>query len=206
MTTATAPRPTTAVSPDALLHASERRISVEEYFAMGEAGILGEDDRVELLDGRLIDMPPIGPSHSHSVNDLGELFARRVYAGEEPPARVSIQNPIEIDEYDVPQPDVVLFDPEMPKDRHPRPDDIYLVVEVADTSVDYDRDVKAGHYAAAGIPEYWLIDLPNEAVDVFRQPEEDGYAERVRHRSGDSLTVSALPEMEAVPVEDVLAS
>lgn len=206
MTTATAPRPTTAVSPDALLHASERRLSVEEYFKMGEAGILGEDDRVELLDGRLIDMPPIGPPHSHGVDDLEELFARRVYVGEESLARLSIQNPVQLDEYDVPQPDVVLYDPDMPKDRHPHPDDIHLVVEVADRSVDYDRNVKAGHSAAAGGPEYWLVNLPGEAVDVFRQPEEDGYAERIRHRRGDSLKVSAVPEMEAVPVEDALAS
>lgn len=194
------------MSPDALLHASERRLSVEEYFKMGEAGIFGEDDRVELLDGRLIDMPPIGPPHSHGVDDLEELFARRVYVGEESLARLSIQNPVQLDEYDVPQPDVVLYDPDMPKDRHPHPDDIHLVVEVADRSVDYDRNVKAGHSAAAGGPEYWLVNLPGEAVDVFRQPEEDGYAERIRHRRGDSLKVSAVPEMEAVPVEDALAS
>lgn len=171
---------------------------------MGEAGILGEDDRVELLDGRLIDMPPIGPPHSHGVNDLVDLFARRMHVGGEPQARLSIQNPIQLDDYGAPQTDVVLYDPDMPTDRHPLPEDIYLVVEVADSSVDYDRDVKASRYAAAGIPEYWLVDLPGEAVDVFRRPEDDTYAERIRHRAGDTLTISALPDVEAVPVEDVL--
>lgn len=204
MAPTTAQRPPPAVSPDAQLHLRERRISVDEYFAMGRAGILAEDDRVELLDGRLIDMPPIGPPHSHGVNDLEELFARRIYTTEEAIARLSIQNPIQLDEYGAPEPDVVLFDPTMPKDRHPRPDDIYLVVEVAESSVEYDRDVKAEHYAAAGIPAYWLVDLPNEVVDVFRQPEDDGYAERSRHRAGDALAISTLPAVEAIPVGEVV--
>lgn len=171
---------------------------------MGESGILGEDDRVELLDGRLIDMPPIGPPHSHSVNNLEELFARRVYSDGPPVARLSIQNPIQLGEYGAPQPDIVLYDPEMPTNRHPRPEDIYLVVEVADSTVEYDRQVKADHYAAAGIPEYWLVDLPGEAVDVFRQPEADGYAERVRHRRDEELSVAVLPDVTPIPVEEVL--
>ncbi|PSQ80219.1 MAG: Uma2 family endonuclease, partial [Bacteroidetes bacterium QS_1_63_11] len=153
MATTTAPRPILSVSPDAQLHLRERRLSVEDYFALGEAGILNEDDRVELLDGRLIDMPPIGPSHSHSVNDLEKLLARRIYSEEPPVAQLSIQNPIQLGEYGAPQPDVVLFDPDIPTDRHPRPEDIYLVVEVADSTVEYDRKVKADRYAAAGIPE-----------------------------------------------------
>ena len=203
MAPTTASPPTPTVSPDTQLHLRERRLSVEEYVAMGEAGVLGDDDRVELLDGRLIDMPPIGPPHGHSVNDLEELFARRLYVHDEPLARLSIQNPIQIDDYSAPQPDVVLYDPEMPRDRHPHPEDIFLVVEVADSSVDYDRTVKAAHYAAAGLPEYWLVDLPKAVVDVFRQPEADGYAERTRHRAGDALSVAALPEMETVPVAQI---
>jgi Uma2 family endonuclease len=93
----------------------------------------------------------------------------------------------------------------MPTDRHPRPEDIYLVVEVADTTVDYDRQVKADRYAAAGIPEYWLVDLPGEAVDVFRRPESDGFAERSRHRRGDAISVLALPEVEALPIESIFS-
>ncbi len=199
-----ASRPDLAVSPDAQLHLRERRLSVEEYFAMAKAGVLGEDDRVELLNGRLIDMPPIGPPHSHSVNDLERLFAQRLYTRKEELARISIQNPVQLDEYSAPEPDVVLYNPDMPRDRHPRSDDIYLVVEVADSTMDYDRNVKATHYAAAGIVEYWLVDLTNEVVDVHRQPEEDGYANRTRYRREESLTVSELPEMEAVPVDGIL--
>jgi Uma2 family endonuclease len=203
MAPTTAPRPTIAVSPDAQIHLRERRISVEEYFAMGEAGILDDDDRVELLDGRLIDMPPIGPPHSHSVDDLQELFARRLYRPEETLARIRIQSPIELDDHSAPEPDLVLYDPDTPTDRHPRPTDIYLVVEVADSTVDYDREVKADRYAAAGIPEYWLVDLPGEAVEVFRQPEDDGYAERIRHRAGDSLAIAKLPDVDAIPLEEI---
>ena len=204
MATTTAPRPTPTVSPDVQLHLRERRLSVEEYFAMGEAGILGEDDRVELLDGRLIDIPPIGPPHGHSVDDLVELLSRRLYAEGDALARVRAQSPIQLDDHSAPEPDVVLYDPDMPRDRHPRSEDIFLVVEVADSSVDYDRNVKATHYAAAGIGEYWLVDLPNGAVDVFRRPEDDGYADRSRYRRGDALTVSRVPEMEGVPVDDIL--
>ena len=205
MSPATASHPsTTAASPEALLHATERRLTVDQYFAMGDAGILGDEDRVELLDGRLIDMPPIGPPHSHSVNGIEQLFARRLYRDKETLAQISVQNPIQIDDHSAPQPDLVLYDPDMPRDRHPQPDDIDLVVEVADTSVAYDRDVKAGRYAAAGLREYWLVDLPGAAVDVYRRPEADGYAERIRHRAGDTLTVDALPAMDAVPVEDIV--
>jgi Uma2 family endonuclease len=77
-------------------------------------------------------------------------------------------------------------------------------VEVAESSVDYDREVKAAHYAAAGIPEYWLVDLSTDVIDVFRQPEADGYAERHRHRAGDALTIATLPDVEAVPVGDIV--
>lgn len=193
-----------AVSSDVHLHLSERRLTVDDYVAMAEAGILSADDRIELLDGRLIEMSPIGPSHSHSVNALERLFAQRLYINDPASAHLSVQNPIQLDEHSAPEPDLVLYDPEMPRDRHPHPEDIFLFVEVAESSVDYDRTVKAEHYAAAGIPEYWLVDLSAELIDVFRQPEDDGYAERHRHRSGDTLSVSTLPDVETVPIEDVL--
>lgn len=204
MATTTAPRPVSTVSPDVQLHLREHRISVDEYLAMGEAGVLGEDNRLELLDGRLIDMPPIGPTHGHSVDDFVELFTRRLYVEDAPLARVRVQSPIQLDDYSAPEPDVVLYDADMPRNRHPLPEDIVLVVEVADSAADYDRDVKAKHYAAAGIVEYWLVDLPNKVVDVFRRPEDDGYADRTRHRSGDGLPIAALPDVEPVPVENVL--
>ena len=171
---------------------------------MGEAGILSEDDRVELLDGYILSMSPIGPSHAHCVNRLNELFVQRVVMGEKRRAQVGVQNPIGISEISEPEPDLVLYDPNVPTDRHPGPNDLFLVVEVADSSVEYDCDVKGRAYGEAGIPEYWVVDLENELVEVFRRPEADGYAERIRHRRGDDLSITALPDLESLPVADLL--
>jgi Uma2 family endonuclease len=186
------------------LHTLERRITVEEYHAMGEAGVFPDGTRIELLDGRLIEMPPPGPAHSHCVNDLADLFNERLFAQEERPARTSVQNPIQLAEFDEPLPDLVLFDVDTPTDRHIRPDDTFLVVEVADTSLAKDRDVKAEKYGMEGIREYWVVDLENAVVEVFREPDVDGYGQRVRHRRGDELTVAALPDLAPIPVSDVL--
>lgn len=187
-----------------MLHARERRISVDEYHKMGEAGIFSEDDRIELLDGHLIIMSPIGPLHSHGVNDLADEFNRRLYALETQSVKVSVQNPLQLGEYGEPQPDLVLYDSNMPRDRHIQPDDSFLVVEVAESSVEYDRDVKSKYYGQAGIPEYWVVDLDQEVVEVFRRPEVDGYAERIRHRPGDDLSVTTLPEVGPIPVDGIL--
>ncbi|PSQ97648.1 MAG: Uma2 family endonuclease [Bacteroidetes bacterium SW_9_63_38] len=205
MATTTAPSPSFPSLPsNDQVHRRERRLSVDDYLAMGRAGILDEDDRVELLNGRLINMTPIGPPHSHSVNALERLLARRLYDKDPAPAHISVQNPIQLSEHSAPEPDLVLYDPEMPRDRHPHPEDIFLVVEVAESSIDYDRTVKAAHYAAAGLPECWLVDLSHERVDVFRQPEDDGYAERHRHRAGDELPISMLPDIKALPVDEIV--
>lgn len=192
-----------AVSPEAILHARERRITVEEYHAMGEAGILSGDDRVELLDGHLISMSPIGPSHAHCVNRLTELFIEWKQTGEER-VQVSVQNPVHLGDESELESDLALYDPDAPTSRHLRPEDAFLVVEVADTSLEYDRDVKAPQYGRAGIPECWVVDLGNGVIEVFRQPEADGYAERIRHRWGDTLTVTALPDLDPLSADDVL--
>ncbi len=187
-------------APEAALYTRERRITVEEYRAMGEAGILSEDDRIELLDGHLISTSPIGPSHAHCVNRLTELFGERKGTA----IRVSVQNPVHLDDVSEPEPDLVLYDSTAPTSRHLRPGDTFLVVEVADTSIEYDRDVKSDRYSQAGIPEYWVVDLANEVVEVFRRPEDDGYAERIRHRRGDTLTITALPDLDPLTVDDIL--
>lgn len=199
----TSSRPAVSV-PESLLYARERRITVEEYHAMGEAGIFSEDDRIELLDGHLIAMPPVGPAHSHGVNDLADLFNQQLYAFDDPPARVSVQNPIQLGEYGEPQPDLVLYDPDVPRDRHIRPSDVILVVEVAESSVEYDRDVKSDQYGRAGIPEYWVVNLERDAVIVFRRPEEGGYAERIRHSRSADLAVKTVPDLNPLPVADIL--
>lgn len=195
---------TGTLASNTLLHARERRVSVDEYHRMADAGILTRDDRVELLSGRIITLSPIGASHFHVVNALEEAFARRLYTSDAPAARISVQNPIRLNDFSEPEPDVVLYRPDVPRDRIPTPEDVLLVVEVADTTVEYDRTVKAAAYADAGLPEYWLVDVSRAAVDVYREPDGATYAERIRHRSGDALSVAALPALDPVDVGAVL--
>jgi Uma2 family endonuclease len=183
----------------------QRPLTVDEYHRMAEAGILSEDDRVELLDGRLIAMTPVGPVHLHCVNRLNELFARRLFGTEETRARISVQNPIRLSDTSEPEPDLALLTPDAPQDRTPVPEDLVLVVEVAVSSGDYDRDVKAPRYAAAGVPAYWVVDLEQAVVDVHRDPDGDTYAERIRYRRDDTLPLPAALTVDPIPVSTIFA-
>lgn len=146
-------------------------------------------------------MTPIGSRHAVCVNRLNRLLM--VAAGDR--AVVQIQSPVELDERSEPQPDVALLHP--PIDRylahHALPPDIFLLVEVPDTTLAFDRDTKAPAYGRAGVAETWVVDLEHEAVLVLRQPGPDGYDERHRARRGDRLEVQALPGV-VVAVDDVL--
>jgi Uma2 family endonuclease len=142
-----------------------RRFNVYEFHRLAEVGILGEDDRVELLDGQIMVMAPIGENHRTVVDLLAELFT------DERKGRylVGVQNPVRIDDEDEPQPDIVLYDRSV-IGRHPRPSDVFLIVEVADTSLDYDRRSKLPVYASAGIKEVWIIDLASYCIQTYRDP------------------------------------
>ena len=140
-----------------------RRFNVQEFYKLAEAGILSEDDRVELLDGQIMVMAPIGENHRTVVDSLAEVFTdqrRSRY-------RVAVQNPLRIDNQDEPQPDIVLYDRSV-IGHHPTPLDVFLIVEVADTSLDYDQRSKMPVYATAGIKEVWIIDLSNYSVQTYR--------------------------------------
>lgn len=169
---------------------STRRFTVEEYQRMGEAGILGEDDRVELIDGRIVEMTPIGERHAASVRRLTNLLAERSRGR----AIVDVQDPVYLDRWSLPQPDVTLLRPRADfYTAHPRPEDLLLVVEVADTSLRYDRDLKLPLYARSAIPEAWLVDLQGEEIKVHTEPGPEGY-QRVRTVTRDAeLEVAALP-------------
>lgn len=177
----------------------QRPLTAEEYHRIGEAGILGEDDRVELLDGRLIAMSPIGPAHLHCVNRLTKLLSRRIYADHDPVPWISIQNPIRLSDVSEPEPDVVLLSADTPQDRTPGPGDVLLVVEVADASADYDRNVKSEAYAEAKVPVYWIVDLRQEMVDVMTEPERGAYAERRRYHRGETVPLPS--RVPGTPVE-----
>ena len=170
---------------------STYRFTVDDYHRLGEAGILGEDDRVELLNGDLITMAPIGGEHRTLVDTLNLLFAR--YA-ENNRYRIGVQNPISLDPHSEPQPDIVLYDPSV-LGRHPEPGEIFLVIEVADTSLNYDLGPKLEAYARAGVPEVWVIDVIRRRVLVRRQPEQGHYQREIEITPDGSVTVEAFPDI-----------
>jgi Uma2 family endonuclease len=173
----------------------ERRLfTVHEHAIMREAGILHEDDRVELLDGEIIAMRPIGSLHVSLVNRLTKLLVQ--LADDE--GIVSIQNPIRLNEYGEPQPDLVLLSPRADyyADAIATPDDVLLVVEVADSSLEYDRDTKVPRYAQALISEVWILDVAQRLVTQYTQPINGRY-EQVRSVAyGETIQATLLPKIE----------
>jgi Uma2 family endonuclease len=181
--------------------AARRRFTVDEYHRMAEAGILTEDDRVELIDGEVVQMSPIGARHAAAVKRCNRALSRAV--GDR--ALVSVQDPVDLDPYNEPQPDVALLRPRADDYAGglPGPADLLLVVEAADTSLAHDRQGKLRWYAATGVREVWLLDLPGDALEAHREPRPTGYALIRRYQRGERLAPEALPDL-AVPVEDLL--
>lgn len=179
----------------------KRKLTVDEYHRMGEVGIFHEDDRVELLDGELYEMTPIGDGHIGDVNSLNFLFSQRLGGR----VIVSVQNPIRLSDYSEPEPDVVLLRPRPDFYRTGKagPADVLLLVEVADSSLEYDRQSKLPRYAAAGIVEVWIVDVAGGVVEVYREPAGDEYAVRSVHRRGARLSPVALPDV-AITVEEIV--
>ena len=180
---------------------SIRRITVKEYYRMGEAGIFGPEEHVELLDGLLIEMPPGGPSHCYSVERITTAFYRR-FDGR---AYIRGQAAMALDSWSEPEPDIVLS--ALPAEQyavaHPTPTQIFLVVEVAASSLRYDAGMKLRAYARRGIREYWIVDLAHERVDVYREPKGERYAKHRRAGRGQSIAPLAFPD-DAVAVDDIL--
>ena len=167
--------------------------TVDEYHLMGDAGIFHEDDRVELIDGQVVEMTPIGVPHAGCVNRLNQLFTP--VAGTI--ATLSVQNPVILDEHEEPQPDftVLRYRADGYGARHPRAADVLLVIEVADTSVKSDRNVKIPLYARAAIPEAWLVNLPADRIEVYRNPVCGRYAEVTSISRGETLTPLEVPSV-----------
>lgn len=177
---------------DAIFRPARRKLDVNDYHRMAGAGILGEGDRVELIDGGLIDMAPIGQGHAAIVNGLTRALV--MACGSQ--AIVSVQNPVRLDRLNEPQPDFAILRPRADfyaAGEPPGPADILLLVEVADSSLRFDLTVKLPLYARAGIAELWIADLRRRALDAFRRPTGAGYAEVATHRPGDPLALAAAP-------------
>lgn len=175
------------------------RFTADEFERLGRLGFFGEDDRVELLDGRIVRMSPIGPRHLRCVNRCGHALYRA--GGDD--HEVSTQNPLRLGARDMPQPDLALVRRSPGPDTVPAAADVLLVVEVADTSLETDRRDKLPRYAAAGIPEAWLLNLPDEAIERHADPSPAGYRQVAIARRGETLTSTILPGL-TLDVDDVL--
>jgi Uma2 family endonuclease len=185
---------------NAVLQLARHKLSVDDYHRMGEAGIFAAGERVELIEGEVIDMAPIGSLHVSVVNTLNSFFVRAL----DDSGIVSIQNSVRLSRESEPQPDVVILKPRADRYRSalPAAADVLLLVEVADSSAAYDGRIKLPLYARHGIAEVWLFDLSAEALDVYTSPNSGAYAERRRLGKQDSVTPS-LVHIPALALKEI---
>lgn len=170
---------------------SRRRFTVDDYHRMGEVGILSPTDRVELIDGEIVSMTPIGPRHGASVDRTNRVLVTAVGTS----AIVRVQGSVRLDLFHEPEPDIVLLRPraDFYASAHPGAADILLIIEFAESSIDYDRDIKRRVYAKAGVVEYWLVDLNEDVVHVHADPSNAVYRSVTSYRRGQFLTPRSLP-------------
>ena len=180
-----------------------RRFTADEYQRMGTAGILSEDDRIELIEGEIVAMSPIGPRHMAAVDRANRTLVMQAGDG----AIVRVQGSVRLNLFTEPEPDLVLLRPR--KDfyawAHPGPDDILLIIEIADSSLKYDRDVKGPLYARLRVHEYWLADLNEERLSCYSAPQGIVYQQVEHYGRGRTVAPQLLPEC-SIAVDDLLAS
>ena len=184
-----------------LVEVHRKRFTVDDYYRMAEVGILDPDDRVELIEGEIIQMSPIGDRHAGCVNRANDLFTH-LFRGK---AVVTVQNPVRLNKYNEPQPDLTLckWRADFYSSKHPRPEDILLALEVADTTLKKDLKLKLPIYARLGIVELWIEDLRHDQLLVFRDPEGDKYKTHLTFGRGGALHVLAFPDT-SLEVEQLL--
>jgi Uma2 family endonuclease len=184
-----------------MLVQTQHRFNVKDYYRMAETGVLRPDARVELLDGRIIDMSPIGPFHGGVITYLIEIFT----AASKGRWQTTVQNPVHLDDHSEPQPDLLLLkpSPHYYRKRHPQPEDVYLLIEVSDTSLTTDREDKLPVYGRAGISEVWIVNLADLSVEVYREPHFTGYGSKTILHACDQAVPQAFPDA-AVNVAELL--
>lgn len=170
-----------------------RHFSVGDYYTMAAAGLFKEDDRVELIEGEVIEMNPIGSRHAACVGRLTKSCER--LAGDV--AIVWVQNPVRVSDYSEPVPDVTLLKrrDDFYAQANPGPDDVLLLIEVSDSTLEYDRQIKVPLYARAGIPEVWLVNLPAEVIEIYSQPSGGKYVDARVAGRGESLTSASVSSL-----------
>ncbi len=187
--------------PAPKLECETRKFTVEEYYRMAEVGILHPDERVELICGEIVLMAPIGNPHATGVRRIERVFSRALGDA----VTISGQNPVLVGDHSTPQPDiaVLLFREDDYLGKSPSSEDVLLLIEVSDSSLAYDRDVKVNLYAQASIPETWIMNLVDDCIEAFTGPGPEGYANHAIYRRGDRISPSTLPDADFA-VEDLL--
>ena len=175
-----------------MLVPTQHRFTVEDYYRMAKTGVLKPDARVELLDGRIIDMSPIGPFHGSVTKYLIQLFT----AAAKKRWITAVQDPVRLDEHSEPQPDLMLLKPfaDFYRKRHPQPEDVFLLIEVSDSTLTTDREDKIAAYGHAGIGEVWIINLSDLTIEVYREPHFAGYGSKTVLRAGEKVSSLAFPD------------
>lgn len=171
-----------------------RLISVAEYHSMGELGILNPDEKVELLAGQIVKKSMKGTRHT-STNKRIEKVLERLLGDR---VLVRTQDPIRLDNYSEPEPDVAIVVPNLSfyADHHPTPSEVYLIIEISDTTLRQDCEYKAKLYAQGGIEDYWVLDINNRQLYVFRLPSPDGYLSRQVLSDGEVISPLAFPDIK----------
>jgi Uma2 family endonuclease len=182
-----------------MLAPAKHRFSVKDYYRMAESGVLRPDARVELLDGEIIDMSPIGPFHGGVVGRLTRLFT--IHSKDR--WLVWPQNPLRLGDHSEPEPDVMLLKPSSDDytNRHPRPEDVFLLVEVSDAMVEVsdaslttDLEKKLPAYGRAGVTEVWIVNLDEAVIEIYREPHFNGYGTKTVLHAGDQGHPLAFPD------------
>ncbi|MEL6717484.1 MAG: Uma2 family endonuclease [Bacteroidota bacterium] len=172
------------------LQIKKRLLEVKEYHRMIDANILSEDDRVELIHGEIIEMSPIKSFHASHVMRINHFLSNIV----DEEVIVNVQNPILIPDYSEPEPDIALlkWDDDFYYEKHPQPADVILLIEVADSSLEYDQNIKLPLYATAQIPECWIINLREKQIEVYQHPKNGLYKQRNIVQAQDEIEITSL--------------
>ncbi|MFM7599668.1 MAG: Uma2 family endonuclease [Pseudanabaena sp.] len=179
----------------------KRLFTVKEYDQMAESGVLSDSERVELIRGEIIKMSPIGRRHAACVIRLSDVLTRKL--GDR--ILLSVQNPLDLDNTSKPEPDIVLLKrkSDFYESGLPQPADVFLLIEVADSTIDSDRELKIPLYAEDGITEVWLVDINSACIEVYRNPTAEGYQEILKFYHGQNLSILAFPDV-SITVDEIL--
>jgi Uma2 family endonuclease len=185
----------------ATVNPTKRLTNLDEWRRLGEANIFPPGSRLELINGEILEMAPIGFNQAGHINRLVKLLTRLIPDDVIP----SVQNPLQLGDLSEPEPDFMLLKPnnDFYSSRHPTASDVLLLIEVADSSLTFDQNQKLRLYALHGIPEYWLLNLNDSCLEVYRKPNGEVYSEKTTLRIGDTIALSQLDEI-SIRMVDIL--